>query len=192
MPGSRCPSRRGRGGRRTALRRRGSLGRRLGLGLGRRATGHVPGRDRAARSLIEGRTDVRIDWNGQRGRPRDDARVVFTGTAGAGDLRVRFRSATQLEEFTRIISLTALLTDRHAIWYPSEQMITARLDGDYDQFHAVVAQALVSRLKKRPICPGQPPRQGCGRGAGQCRRISSQRSSGSVMSSFPHHTIGVG
>lgn len=81
------------------------------------------------RSLIQGRTDVRIDWNGQRGLPRDDARIVFTATAWAEELRVRFRSATQLDEFTRIISSAALLADRRAIWYPSEQVITARLVG---------------------------------------------------------------
>src|ERR1700678_1216612 len=81
------------------------------------------------RNLIQGRTDVLIDWNGQRGLPRDDARVVFTGATGTGDHRVRFRSATQLDGFTRIIGSATLLADRHAVWYPNEQEITARLVG---------------------------------------------------------------
>ena len=107
-------------------------------------------------SLIRGRTDVRIDWNGQRGLPRDDARVVFASATGAGELRVRFRSATQLEEFTRIISSTTLLADRHAIWYPSEQVITARLVGDYDQLHAAVARALIPRFNNRRFVLDSP------------------------------------
>jgi len=105
------------------------------------------------RGLIQGRADVRIEWNGQRGLPRDDARVVFTGATGAGELRVRFRSASQLGEFERIIGSATLLTARHAIWYPSEQVITARLVGDYDQFHAVMARALIPKLKNRRFVP---------------------------------------
>ena len=33
------------------------------------------------RSLIQGRTDVRIDWNGQRGLPRDDVDGPPAGSA---------------------------------------------------------------------------------------------------------------
>jgi hypothetical protein len=42
------------------------------------------------RSLVQARADVRIEWNGLRGLPRDEARVVFTGAASTGELRVRF------------------------------------------------------------------------------------------------------
>lgn len=35
-------------------------------------------------------------------RPNGDARVVFLGRAGTPDLRVRFRSADQLDALTRI------------------------------------------------------------------------------------------
>jgi hypothetical protein len=99
------------------------------------------------RSLVQGRTDVRIDWAGQRNLPRDDARVVFAGPNVTGELRVRFRSATQVDDFTRIIGSATLLADRHAVWYPSEQVITARLIGDYDQFHVAVARVLAPSLR---------------------------------------------
>jgi hypothetical protein len=61
-----------------------------------------------------------------------------------------------LEEFTRIINSAALLADRHAICYPSEQVITARLVGDYDQFHAVVARALAPWQKNRRLVQDSP------------------------------------
>jgi len=108
------------------------------------------------RTIIQGRADVRIDWNGQRGLPRDDARVVFTGATQNRDLRVRFRSATQLGELTRIINSATLLADRHALWYASEQVITARLVGDYDQLHAAVARALSPKRKDRRLIPDSP------------------------------------
>lgn len=38
------------------------------------------------RGMIQGRADVRIDWNGQRGLPRDDARIVFIGGSGSRPL----------------------------------------------------------------------------------------------------------
>jgi hypothetical protein len=108
------------------------------------------------RILIRGRADVRIEWNGHRGVPRDDARVVFTGATGTSELRVRFRSATELDDFTRIIGSVTLLADRHGVWYPSEQVIAARLVGDYDQLHAAVARALAPRQKNLRFVPDSP------------------------------------
>ena len=108
------------------------------------------------RSLIQGRADVRIDWDGHRGLPRDDARIVFTGATGTGDLRVRFRSAAQLDDFTRIIRTATVLANRHAAWYPSDHLVTARLVGDYDQFHAVVARELVPRQRNQRFVLDSP------------------------------------
>jgi hypothetical protein len=89
-------------------------------------------------NLIKDRADIRIDWD-QRGRgPKGDARIVFA--AGIVEHRVRFRFVGQLENFIRIISSATLLEDRHGLWYPSEQMITARLIGDYDQLHEAYAK----------------------------------------------------
>ncbi len=108
------------------------------------------------RSTIQGRADVRIDWNGLRGLPRDDARVVFTGTTSNRELRVRFRSATQLDDFMRIIDAATLLPDRHALWYARDQVITARLVGDYDQLHAAVARLMSPRQKGRRFVSDSP------------------------------------
>ncbi len=108
------------------------------------------------RNLIQGRADVRIDWDGLRTLPRDDARVVFSGAAGASELRVRLRSATQLDDFTRIIERAVLLADRRAIWYPNERVITARLVGDYDQFHAAIAREIAPRHMNRSFVPDSP------------------------------------
>jgi hypothetical protein len=76
---------------------------------------------------------------------------VFTGATGTGELRVRFRSASQLDDFTRIIDSASLLASRHAVWYPRDQVIMARLVGDYDQFHAALARVLVPTQKNRPF-----------------------------------------
>jgi hypothetical protein len=108
------------------------------------------------RSLIQTRADVRIDWDEGRRGPRDDARIVFTGATGTAELWVRFRSASQLNDFTRIINSASLLADRHALWYPHEQVITARLLGDYDQLHAAVVRALVPKLNRRTFVPDSP------------------------------------
>jgi hypothetical protein len=108
------------------------------------------------RSLIRGRADVRIEWNGQRGHPREDAKVVFTEVTGTDELRVWFRSATQLDAFTRIIGSAALLADRHAVWYPSDHVIRARLIGDYDQFHTAMARELAPKHKHGRFVPDSP------------------------------------
>jgi hypothetical protein len=79
---------------------------------------------------------------------------VFTGATGTGELRVRFRSASQLDDFTRIIDSASLLASRHAVWYPRDQVIMARLVGDYDQFHAALARVLVPTQKNRPFVQG--------------------------------------
>ncbi|MFB7738503.1 hypothetical protein ACFC08_29800 [Streptomyces sp. NPDC056112] len=102
-------------------------------------------------NLVRGRTDVHIDWNGNRG-PQHDARVVFTG---AGGLRVRLRSAGQLDDFTRVLRSGTLLPSRHAVWYPQESVIRARLVGDYDQFHGALVRTLVPRQKKA-VDPDSP------------------------------------
>ena len=105
------------------------------------------------RTLIQGRADVRIEWNEGRRGPRDDARIVFTGATGTGELRVRVRSASQLDDFTRIIDSVSLLVDHHAVWYLRDQVITARLVGDYDQFHAAVARELAPKQRNRRFVP---------------------------------------
>lgn len=69
---------------------------------------------------------------------------------------MRFRSATQLDEFTRIINSARLLADRHALWYASEQVIRARLVGDHDQLHAAVARVLSARQKGSRFIPDSP------------------------------------
>jgi hypothetical protein len=107
------------------------------------------------RVLMQGRADVRIDWDGQRG-PKGDARIVFTGAPGNWELRARLRSATQLSDYTKVIESATLLPDRHALWYPGVRMITARLVGDYDQLHAAVARALVPRQRSRRFVPDSP------------------------------------
>lgn len=105
-------------------------------------------------NLIKDRADIRIDWD-QRGRgPKGDARIVFA--AGAVEHRVRFRFVGQLENFIRIISSTTLLEDHHGLWYPDEQMIAARLIGDYDQLHTVALRTLDPRLKDRIFVPDSP------------------------------------
>src|SRR5258708_3232400 len=108
-----------------------------------------------SRSLIQGRADVRIDWDGRRG-PRDDARIIFTKVPRTGELRVRFRSTSQLLGFTRIIASERLLVDHHGVWYPCNKVITAPLVGDYDQFHAAVAWALVPKQKNPTFARDSP------------------------------------
>lgn len=103
------------------------------------------------RSLCNGRADVRIDWNGKR-----DACIVFTGTAGTREHRVRFESANQLDGLTRLISSATLLADCHALWFPGDRVIIARLVGDYGQFHAAVAGSLAPSHKDRRFAPDTP------------------------------------
>ena len=81
---------------------------------------------------------------------------MFSGTAGTSELRVRFRSATQLADFVRIMDRATLLADRHAIWYPNERVITARLVGDYDQFHVAIAREVAPRHRNRPFVADSP------------------------------------
>ncbi|MET8813552.1 hypothetical protein ABZW47_16255 [Streptomyces sp. NPDC004549] len=102
-------------------------------------------------NLVCGRTDVHIDWNGQRG-PQHDARVVFTG---AGGLRVRLRSAAQLDGFTRLLRAGILLPSHHAVWYPQEGVVRARLVGDYDQLYGTLVRKLALR-QKRAADPDSP------------------------------------
>jgi hypothetical protein len=100
------------------------------------------------RALTKDHADVRVEWNGRRG-PRSDARIVFNGTAGSGGLRVRMRSAAQFEGLRRIITSATPLVGNLALWYQPEQIITARLVGDYDQFRAAVARKLAPRESRR-------------------------------------------
>ncbi|MFD9794253.1 hypothetical protein ACFWXK_25260 [Streptomyces sp. NPDC059070] len=99
------------------------------------------------RNLVSGRTDVHVDWNG--GRGREDARVVFSD---AGGLRVRLGSAAQLSAITRLISSGIPLPSCHAVWYPQEKVIWARLLGDFDQVHNFLARDVPPR-KRRTIDP---------------------------------------
>lgn len=108
-------------------------------------------------ALIQGRADVRVEWEAGGRGPRDDARIVFAAATGTRELRVRVRSASQFDDFSRIVGSVSLLVDHHAAWYPGDQLIKARLVGDYDQFHAAVAQQLVPAQKKnRNFDPDSP------------------------------------
>ena len=100
------------------------------------------------RALSKHHADVRIEWNGRLG-PRDRARVIFEGTAGSGGLRVRMRSAAQLESLKRIITSATPLADNLGLWHQSERVIAARLVGDYNQFRAAVARKLAPRATRR-------------------------------------------
>ncbi|MER5211689.1 hypothetical protein ABT063_14155 [Streptomyces sp. NPDC002838] len=101
------------------------------------------------KSLAGKRTDVVVEWDGKQKwdgrRWRDDARVVF---ADADGLRMRLRSAAQLEHVERIVSSGVPLPERHAIWYPQNGVITARLVGDFDQFHNALVRSLLPRQKR--------------------------------------------
>jgi hypothetical protein len=55
------------------------------------------------RALSKDQADVCVEWNGRLG-PRNHAKILFEGTAGNGGLRVRMRSAAQLEGLKRIIT----------------------------------------------------------------------------------------
>lgn len=61
---------------------------------------------------------------------------------------MRLRSATQLSDVTRVISSGTPLPGRHAVWYPQDNVIRARLVGDFDQFHGVLARNLLPQQKK--------------------------------------------
>lgn len=107
-------------------------------------------------ALTQGRADVRVEWDSGRRGPREDARIVFAAGTGTRDLRVRVRSASQFDDFSRIVDSVSLLIPHRAAWYPGNQLITARLVGDYDQFHAAVAQELVPAHKNRNFDPDSP------------------------------------
>ncbi|MFF7095623.1 hypothetical protein ACFY9A_24985 [Streptomyces rubradiris] len=95
------------------------------------------------------RTDVVVEWDGKQQwdgrRWRDDARIVFTG---AGGPRIRLRSAAQLEHVERVVGSGVPLPERHAIWYPQKGVITARLIGDFDQFHSALVRSLLPRQRR--------------------------------------------
>ncbi|MGY5060704.1 hypothetical protein ACWDFR_42715 [Streptomyces sp. 900105755] len=101
------------------------------------------------KSLADKRTDVVVEWDGKQKwdgrRWRDDARVVF---ADADGLRMGLRSAAQLEHVERIVSSGVPLPERRAIWYPQNGVITARLVGDFDQFHSALVRSLLPRQKR--------------------------------------------
>ncbi|MEU6633723.1 hypothetical protein ABZ905_36380 [Streptomyces parvus] len=100
-------------------------------------------------NLAINRTDVLVEWDGKQEwdgrRWRDDARVVFPEAQG---LRVRLKSAAQLNHFERIVSSGIPLPERHAIWYPQDGAIKARLVGDFDQFHSALVRSLFPRQKR--------------------------------------------
>jgi hypothetical protein len=102
----------------------------------------------------QGRTDVRIDWEAGGRGPQGDARIVFTD--GTAERRLRFGSASQLADFARIITSAVLPDDRHALWYPGSQLITARLVGDYDQVHIAVLRTLAPKLRNATFVRDSP------------------------------------
>ncbi|MER6628523.1 hypothetical protein ABT301_09810 [Streptomyces sp. NPDC000987] len=107
-------------------------------------------------SLASKRTDVHVDWDGRQEwdgrRWRTDARVVFPE---ANNLSARMKSASQLSHFEHIVSAGIPLPERHAIWYPQEGMIAARLVGDFEQFYSALVRSLLPR-QKRAVDPESP------------------------------------
>ncbi|MEV3935633.1 hypothetical protein AB0K52_06620 [Glycomyces sp. NPDC049804] len=100
--------------------------------------------------LAEQRSDVRIEWEGRQQYEsrhwRSDARVVFVD---AGGHQMRLRSAKQLGAFKSVVASGVPLHERHAIWYPPEGMISARLIGNFDEYLQIVVRNLVPKEQRK-------------------------------------------
>ncbi|MEJ2853372.1 MULTISPECIES: hypothetical protein [unclassified Saccharothrix] len=105
--------------------------------------------------LLRARPDVHLDWHGGRGT-RGDARVVFLDGAGAPKLRVRFRSASQLDALARVLGSGHPLPDHHGLWDESKKTIMARVVGDYDQLVLALARSMLPNVRRGDAVPGSP------------------------------------
>jgi hypothetical protein len=104
---------------------------------------------------IRARGDVRVDWQGGRG-VRGDARVVFLGGVGIPAHRVRFRSADQLDVFTRILRSACPLPEHQGLWSDGESVITALVSCDYDELIFAVARTKVPKVKRKDAASDSP------------------------------------
>jgi len=91
--------------------------------------------------------DVRVDWQGGRG-VRRDARVIFLGGVGIPAHRVRFRSADQLDVFTRLLRSACPLPEHQGLWNECESVITALVACDYDELVFAVARTMVPKIRR--------------------------------------------
>ncbi|UJW32577.1 hypothetical protein L3Q67_01940 [Saccharothrix sp. AJ9571] len=105
--------------------------------------------------LLRVRRDVNLDWYGGRG-PRGDARLVFLDGAGVPKLRVRFRSADQLDVLTRVLDSTYPLPEHQGLWDQSKKVITARVVGDYDQLILALARTMLPKVRRGDAVPDSP------------------------------------
>lgn len=104
---------------------------------------------------IRARGDIRVDWQGGRG-VRGDARVVFLGGVGIPAHRVRFRSADQLDVFTRIFRSACPLPEHQGLWSDGESVITALVSCDYDELIFAVARTKVPKVKRKDAASDSP------------------------------------
>ncbi len=104
---------------------------------------------------IRARGDVRNDWQGGRG-VRGDACVVFLGGVGIPAHRVRFRSANQLDLFTRILRSAFLLPEHQGLWNERERVITALVACDYDELVFAVARTRMPKVRRKDTASDSP------------------------------------
>ena len=93
------------------------------------------------RILIQGRELTFVSTGtgaGAPGRCEDRLHRSHRDRRASGAVRISQPDGTAIHS-------PSLLADRHALWYRRDQVITARLVGKYDQFHAGVARALVPK-----------------------------------------------
>ncbi len=96
---------------------------------------------------VASRVDVKLEWSGQRG-PRKNARLAFLDKGGAEILARRIGSAEQAETLGAVVRGAHPMPGWHALWYPREDVIVARLVGDYDDLISAVARR-IAHLKAR-------------------------------------------
>ncbi|MCZ7423755.1 hypothetical protein O7605_30030 [Verrucosispora sp. WMMA2121] len=99
-------------------------------------------------ALASLRSDVRIEWSGNRG-PRGDARLVFLKENGDAILRTRFRSATDLPGARRLVEQVHPIPEHRALWVKSEDVIEAWLAGPRDDIILALSRQLRPKLKTR-------------------------------------------
>jgi hypothetical protein len=104
---------------------------------------------------IRARGDVRVDWQGSRG-VRGDARVVFLGEVGIPAHRARFRSADQLDVFTRILRSACPLPEHQGLWSECESVITALVACDYDELVFAVARTMMPNVRRKDAASDSP------------------------------------
>lgn len=94
------------------------------------------------------RTNVKLKWNGKRG-PKEDARLAFLDDDGTETFARRINSAEQAITLGNIVRDAHPMPARHALWYPREDLIVARLAGDYDDLITTLARLMLGT--KTPV-----------------------------------------